>query len=273
MNKRQFLLRHFNDFKKRFTMRRLFKSVFIFFTLTTCFCHFAIGQANIEYDIVLIGGRVIDPETKLDTIKNVGIINNRIAQISSERLKGKQEINVSGLVVSPGFIDMHVHGRSNVEQEYQLHDGLTTAMELEWGIDHLTEWYATRKSKALINYGASVCWPFERFKAFEKYDSMVAVLRQKMIAGESTIETLFKILPPSYTDTLSVGEMNKMVTNIKYSLAEGGIGIGVPIGYLPKTHPGEMFKVYQLAGELNVLIFSHVRNPDIISIQEVIENA
>jgi Amidohydrolase family len=254
-------------------MTRLLTSVFSFLTLTTCLCQFAIGQSNIEYDIVLTGGRVIDPETKLDAIKNVGILDNRIAQISSEPLKGKQEINVSGLVVAPGFIDMHVHGRSNVEQEYQLHDGVTTALELEWGIDNLTQWYSNRKTKALINYGASVCFPFERLKALKKYSSEVDILSKKMVSGESTIDTLFKFLRPSYSDTLSVDEMNKMITNIKSSLAEGGIGIGVPIGYLPKTNPAEMFKVYQMAGELNVLVFSHVRNPDIISIQEAIADA
>ena len=145
-------------------MTKLFKSVGCFFTLTICFCHLAISQSNIEYDIVLMGGRVIDPENKLDAIKNVGIIHNRIAQISSDPLKGKQTINVSGLVVAPGFIDLHVHGRSNIEQDYQLHDGITTALELEWGIEYLKEWYETRKSKALINYGASVCWPFNDLK-------------------------------------------------------------------------------------------------------------
>ncbi|HNU12903.1 MAG TPA: hypothetical protein PKI55_00505, partial [Chitinophagaceae bacterium] len=119
-----------------------------------CICINSTAQTTIEYDIVLSGGRVIDPETKLNAIRNVGIINNRIAQISSEPLKGKQTIDVSGLVVSPGFIDLHVHGRSNVEQEYQLHDGVTTALELEWGIENLKEWYASRQSKALINYGA-----------------------------------------------------------------------------------------------------------------------
>jgi N-acyl-D-aspartate/D-glutamate deacylase len=160
-----------------------------------------------------------------------------------------------------------------VEQEYQLHDGITTALELEWGIDHLEQWYALRKSKALINYGASVCWPFERFKSFEKYQSDVETLRQKMIAGESTIELLFKILPPSYSDKLTAEETSRMTINIKRSLEEGGIGIGVPIGYLPGTPSGEMFQVYQLAAEWNALVFSHVRNPDIISIQEVIADA
>jgi dihydroorotase len=85
---------------------------------------------------------------KLDAIKNVGILNNRITEISAEPLKGKELINVSGLVVAPGFIDLHVHGRTNIEQEYQLHDGITTALELEWGVEFLEEWYASRKLKS-----------------------------------------------------------------------------------------------------------------------------
>jgi dihydroorotase-like cyclic amidohydrolase len=241
--------------------------------LTISFGNATKAQSNIQYDIVIAGGRVIDPETKLDAIKNVGIFHNRIAQISSEPLKGKEMINASGLVVAPGFIDMHVHGRNNTEQEYQLHDGITTALELEWGIDHLEEWYTSRKSKALINYGASVCWPFERFKAFEKYQPDVEMLRQKMVAGEASIDILFKTLPPSYAGKLTAAETDKLISNIKLSLAQGGIGIGVPIGYLPKTAPDEMFRVYQLAAEMNVLVFSHVRNPGIISIQEAIADA
>lgn len=254
-------------------MKKIFKSVFFLFTLTICLCQLVIGQSNIEYDIVLIGGRVIDPETKLDAIKNVGIINNRISQISSEQLKGKQVINVTGLVVAPGFIDLHVHGRSNKEQEYQVHDGVTTALELEWGIEFLKQWYETRKSKALINYGASVCWPFERFKAMEKYKDGVNELHQVTLRGESSIETLFNTIGPSYTESLNPEEMNKMLANIQISLDEGGIGIGVPIGYLPKTNPEEMFQVYRLAAKLNALVYSHVREPNIISIQEVLADA
>ena len=114
---------------------KFFKAGLFFSSVILAFCCGATAQSKTMYDIVLIGGRVIDPETKLDTIKNIGIINNRIAQITAETLTGKETINVSGLVVAPGFIDLHVHGRSNKEQEYQLHDGVTTALELEWGIE------------------------------------------------------------------------------------------------------------------------------------------
>ncbi len=246
------------------------KKIILFPAIILCFCQAALAQTNTMYDVVLVGGRVIDPETKLDAIKNVGILNNRIAQISSEPLKGNEMINVSGLVVAPGFIDMHVHGRSNTEQEYQLHDGVTTALELEWGIEHLGKWYASRQGKALINYGASVCWPFERFLALDKYKSDVNALEQVTIKGEAGLRKLIETISPSYADTLSESESNRVLVNIETSLSDGGIGIGVPIGYLPKTKPGEMYSVYKLAGELDALIFSHVREPNIISIQEVI---
>ncbi|MGZ8510759.1 MAG: amidohydrolase family protein, partial [Chitinophagaceae bacterium] len=235
--------------------------------------HVATAQSGIVYDIVLIGGRVIDPETRLDTIKNVGILNKRIAQITSEPLNGKEMIDLTGLVVAPGFIDMHVHGRSNVEQEYQLHDGVTTALELEWGIEYLKEWYETRKSKALINYGASVCWPFERYKAMSKYKSNAEALYQVMLKGQSTIENRNVTIMPSFLENLAPDEMDKTLLNIKTSLEEGGIGIGVPIGYLPKTNPAEMFSVFKLAGEINALIYTHTREPNILTIQEVIADA
>jgi dihydroorotase len=248
---------------------------YIFHLFITLFCITASSRAQVSivYDIVLTGGRVIDPETKLDAIKNVGIIGNRIAQISSESLKGKEVINVSGLVVAPGFIDLHVHGRSNKEQEYQLHDGITTALELEWGIENLKEWYSIRKSKALINYGASVNWPFERFKAMDKYKDKMEVLLQNTRKGDPKLETLINTISPSYTENLSAQEMNRTLENIKASLKDGAIGIGVPIGYLPKTNPEEMFRVYQLAGEWDALVFSHVRDPNIIAIQETMSDA
>ncbi len=255
------------------TISQLLKATFLLCALSLAWPQFTRGQSNNNFDIVLQGGRVIDPETGLDDIRNVGILKGRIVEISTNTLIGDEIIDISGLVMAPGFIDLHVHGRSNKEQEYQVHDGVTTALELEWGIEFLKQWYATRRSKALINYGASVCWPFERFKAIEKYKEGVNALYQGTLKGESNLESLFDIIGPSYTENLSPKEMNRMLANIRNSLDEGGIGIGVPIGYLPKTDPEEMFLVYSLAAKLNVLVYSHVREPNILSIQEVLADA
>ncbi len=254
-------------------MKKVLSTFLVVTILSISFQTILHAQSPIVYDIVLNGGRVIDPETKLDAIRNVGILQHHIAAISTQPLKGKEIIDVSGLVVAPGFIDMHVHGRSNKEQEFQLHDGLTTTLELEWGIEFLKNWYASRESKALINYGASVCWPFERFRAMEKYKDKLAQFYQSSLHSESSLENLFNTIGASYTDTLTTDETTKMLSNISQSLSEGGIGIGVPIGYLPKNNPGEMLQVYQLAAEKKALIFSHVREASIIGIQEAMADA
>lgn len=100
----------------------------------------------------------------------------------------------------------------------------------------------------------------------------VSNLLKLSVQGESTVEEMTNTIQPAKDEILTQNQIEQTLTNIKASLAEGGIGIGVPIGYLPETNPNEMFKVFQLAGELNALVFAHVRKPNIISIQEVIAN-
>ncbi|HEY7698089.1 MAG TPA: D-glutamate deacylase, partial [Vicinamibacteria bacterium] len=65
-------------------------------------------------DIVLRGGRVMDPETRLDAVRNVGIDGGVIVAISEAPLEGRIAIDASGLVVAPGFIDLHAHGQDPV---------------------------------------------------------------------------------------------------------------------------------------------------------------
>lgn len=231
------------------------------------------NSAGIQYDVVLTGGRVIDSETKLDAVKNVGILNNRIAQISSESLKGKETINVNGLVVSAGFIDLHVHGRTNTEQEYQLHDGITTSLELEFGVEFLGKWYESRNGKAFINYGASVCWPFERFRALNTDKKVLDELSQLVVSGESDIKKMQDLIRPTYNSGLTAEQTNQTLNFIKASLQEGGLGIGVPIAYLPGAKPEEIFRVYQLAGELKAPIITHIREGGITAVQQALADA
>ena len=98
-----------------------------------------------NYDIVIKGGRVIDPETALDVVRNVGINGNRIMDISSKPLKGKRVIQAKGLVVSPGFIDLHAHGQTNEAHQYQARDGVTTALEMEGGVGFIKEWIEVKR--------------------------------------------------------------------------------------------------------------------------------
>ena len=86
-----------------------------------------------SYDIVVANGRVIDPETKFDAVRNVGIKDGSIAAVSPAALKGQVVVDATGLVVAPGFIDWHSHGQSTLADRMQAFDGVTTTLELEAG--------------------------------------------------------------------------------------------------------------------------------------------
>ena len=86
------------------------------------------------YDIVLEGGRVMDPESGTDAIRNVGIANGKIARISAEPLKGTQMLDAKGLVVAPGFIDLHQHAQDVASGRLKAFDGVTTGLEMEIGV-------------------------------------------------------------------------------------------------------------------------------------------
>src|ERR1041385_2377216 len=109
-------------------------------------CGFLAAQS---YDVVLSGGRVMDPESGLDAIRNVGIRGRRIEAISARPLQGKNVVDVKGLVVAPGFIDLHSHGQDEENYRYKTRDGVTTALELEVGVSPVRAWYAQRDGKAL----------------------------------------------------------------------------------------------------------------------------
>src|SRR6516164_2534484 len=115
------------------------------------------GVVNPEtYDVVISQGRVMDPESGLDAIRNVGISAGKIRVISTEPLNGKHTIEAKGLVVAPGFIDLHEHGQEPRNYQFQAHDGVTTSLELEAGTNDVAKWYARREAKALVNYGVSI---------------------------------------------------------------------------------------------------------------------
>ena len=108
------------------------------------------------FDLVLSGGRVVDPESGLDGVRNVGITAGRIAALSEEPLRGRRVIDVRGLVVAPGFIDLHSHGQDLKSNQLQAQDGVTSALETELGTTAVARWYAEREGASPINYGAAV---------------------------------------------------------------------------------------------------------------------
>ena len=236
----------------------------------------ALGQTGETHDIVLLGGRVMDPESGLDAVLNVGIRGDRVVEISERTLQGKEVINASGLVVAPGFIDPHAHGQTNRANEFQAHDGVTTALELESGETFLRQWLAGRSGNAVINFGASVAHGGLRWLAMERYAAQARrvdrILEKDDPNDRRLGETLREVEEARYY-TLNERETTALMKRLQAGLEAGGLGIGVPVGYYPEASRDELFRVYALAATQQVPIFTHVREISIAGIQEAISNA
>lgn len=220
----------------------------------------ALPALSQTYDVVLRNGRVMDPETKLDAIRNVGIQDGKIAAISADPLTGKTVIDATGLVVAPGFIDLHSHGQDAENYRYKAMDGVTTALELEKGVWPVAPWYAEREGKALINFGASsghipACMAV-------MHDTGSWLPRDKVI-----------------TDTPTDAQQTEILSDVEQGLREGGVGIGMGLAYTPRETPADILKVFQLAARWKEPIFVHMRAPGgltpgvVDSLQEMIADA
>ncbi len=129
-----------------------------------------LGDATLpaqNYDVVITNGRVIDPETKFDSVANVGINDGQIVVITENEITGNETIDASDHVVAAGFIDLHAHGQNIGDYRMQAMQGVTTMLELESGVLPISDWYETQAKKRLpINYGAAAGWTFARIATF-----------------------------------------------------------------------------------------------------------
>ncbi len=201
----------------------------------------------------------MDPESGLDAIRNIGIEAGRIAKISRRQLAGDVEIDAAGLVVAPGFIDLHAHGQDAVSNRFQAGDGVTTALELEIGVHPVNTWYESRRNKAPLNFGTTVSHPWTRVEA-------------QGLPAEQALTT-------AAHGTLSEAQIARMLELMRKGIEEGALGIGMGITYTPGASHEEIYRVFELAAELERPVFVHLRNEKFMNgdrlgpLQEVLANA
>ena len=198
-----------------------------------------------QYDLVLESGRVMDPETGLDAVRNVGIRDGKIVRISSEALNGRRVIHAAGLVVAPGFIDLHPHGQEMESQRVKALDGVTTALELEIGAPDVAQFLKTKEGHSLIHYGTSASHAAAR----------ALVFGAPLPPGE--------ILPKSGSATdqpATPEQIMRIEQRLRSELDAGGLALGMGIQYIPGATRLEVIDMFRLAAERRVPVYTHVRS-------------
>ena len=203
------------------------------------------------YDLLIRNGRVIDPETAFDAICDVAVTDGVIARIGTDLGPAKREIDATGLIVCPGFIDIHAHGQSVAADRMQAFDGVTTSLELEVGALPVGEWYdAQAEVPRALNYGTAAAWAFARRAAFGDFTPSGRVHPIDQMG--SMDDTRWSV------DTADEATTNKLVALTRQGLEEGAIGIGIPNGYVPGAGLKELTQVCDLAAEFQCPTFTHI---------------
>jgi N-acyl-D-aspartate/D-glutamate deacylase len=228
-------------------MRKLIFFLWILGCLTTI----AVGQ---QYDLVIEGGRVIDPETGLDGVRNVGVRDGKIVRVTSEALSGRRVVHAGGLVVAPGFIDLHQHGQEMASQRVKALDGVTTALELEIGAPDVAQFLKSKEGHSLIHYGTSASHVAARAAVFG------APLPAEVIGPHEGIPEILPKSGPATDLPATPEQIEAMQERLRAELDAGALAIGMGIQYTPGATRLEVIDMFRLAAERGLPVYTHMRS-------------
>lgn len=198
-----------------------------------------------QYDLVLDGGRVMDPETGLDAVRNVGIRDGKIARITAEPLSGNRVIHAAGLVVAPGFIDLHQHAQDLASQRVKALDGVTTALELEIGAPDVAAFLKAKQGQSLIHFGTSASYLAARLQVFGSPLPFGTILPQS---------------GPATDLAATPAQIEEIEKRLGSELDAGGLAVGMGIEYAPGASRLEVIDTFRLAAERRVPVYTHMRS-------------
>ena len=201
-------------------------------------------------ELVLRGGRVVDPETGLDAIADVAIAAGRIAEIGTGLPPALDEADATGLVVTAGFVDLHSHVNDLAGLRLQALDGVTTALELEAGASPVQAAYrAVAAEGRPVNYGFAASWAQARMAEVAGFP-----------ADGDVASILRRLGDPAWQRPAGPAQLTALLSRVERDLADGALGIGVLLGYAPDVDPEEYVRVAGLAAEAGVPTFTHARD-------------
>lgn len=199
-----------------------------------------VGLSAQTYDVVIANGRVIDPETRLNAVRWVGISGGTIRAVSPTPLRGRTSIDAKGLVVAPGFIDLHEHGQDFEAYTFQARDGVTSTFELEVGTADVAAWYAAREGKSLINHGVAIGHIQVRMKVMNDPAEFVP-------SGPGA----HRIATPE-----QISEMKRLMER---GFQEGAVAAGLGPTYTPAATRWEILEMFRVAASFKASCHVHLR--------------
>jgi len=211
------------------------------------------STADAVYDRVILGGHVMDPASNLDAVRNIGLVDGRIAVITTQAIRGRDTVDAHGLVVAPGFIDLHTHGQTPETYQFYALDGVTTALELELGTSDVAAWYRERSAGERVNYGVSI-----------------GHIKVRMAVMHDS-GTWMPVSDGAYR-AASPAQIGEIAQRIEIGLSEGAVSIGAGFPYTPAATRDELLAVFRVAARTKTPIHVHIR-PGVAGLNEALSLA
>ncbi|MEU1972925.1 amidohydrolase family protein [Microbacterium sp. NPDC019599] len=200
---------------------------------------------------ILRGGLVVDPASGTASAADVLVDGGRVASVSALPIldAGAAVVDVSGLVVGPGFVDLHSHVHSIAGQRLQAFDGVTTNLDLEAGLMPVERAYAQAAADGrVLNYGFSASWTSARGQVLAGLEPTARFHDAMGLLGDL-----------DWQRSSSPTELTAWLRLLERELSAGALGIGVLMGYAPRSDPAEYLAVARLAAAAGVPTYTHVR--------------
>jgi N-acyl-D-aspartate/D-glutamate deacylase len=208
--------------------------------LALCSCSNLPNHGTPLYDVVILNGHVMDPESGLDAVRSIGISGGAIRAISERALQGRETLDARSMVVAPGFIDLHQHAQDPAGYRVEVLDGTTTALELEGGTLDVDGWYDTRIGKSIINHGVGV--GHDQVRMLVMHDP-----------GKDAPTGAAK------TRASTPAELEEIKATMDHCFRRGAISAGMWLEYTPATTPWEVVEVFRVAAKYGASVHVHMR--------------
>jgi len=207
------------------------------------------------FDIVIKNGDVYDPRSGKFEIRDVGIVGSKIGEIS-KGLDGREIIDASNMIVSPGFIDIHMHedylekGNINYEiAECMVKMGVTTQVGGNCGL-------GKTEIGEYIQYISENGAP----------NNYIGFVGHASIRERVGVSDVYAPTPKE--------KKSEILRLVHQSMKEGAIGISFGLEYTPKVTTSEMIEIGKVIKPFNGMISVHYRHDatgSLDSIRELIE--